>query len=175
MANNNDDIQMSALPGPLSFTPPSTHSESVLGRRKRSLVGGGPTEAGPSRTATTSQIPEPEEGSASRPPQLKRSRNAPTPPPRTKAAMKETKKRENRPGDWHLKKKDIPKEAKGFKVSSRFFISFLKILSHSSVVRQHWNSISEHFGAFHTRTRSHLPFPMMLKPHMLAVLLMKNR
>lgn len=119
MADNNDDIQMSFPPGPLPFTPPPTNSvTSVLGRRKRSL-GGGSAEAGPSSTATTSQIqPQPDEGSGSRPPQSKRLRNAPIPPPRTKAAMEEKKKKERRPGDWHLTKKEVPKGAKGFKVCS---------------------------------------------------------
>ena len=62
------------------------------------LVSGGSAEAGPSSTATTSQIqPQPDEGSGSQLPQSKRLRNAPaTPPPRTKAAM-EKKKKERRP------------------------------------------------------------------------------
>jgi len=111
MADNDDDIRMFPPPGPLP-------TDSVLGRRKRSLVGGGSAEAGPSGTATASQIQQRDEGSGSRLPQSKRLRNATTPPPRTKAAMKEKKRKERRPGDWHLMKKDIPKGAKGFKVCS---------------------------------------------------------
>jgi hypothetical protein len=110
MASTNDDVNMDAS----QISQPPVASQSVL-RRKRDPPVAGPSQAGPSgsvpsQSSTTDQTRE----IGPSPP--KKSKDGPT-TLRTKAAIKAKKGKQKRPNDWHLKKKEVPKEAKATKVS----------------------------------------------------------
>ena len=114
MASTNDDVIMDAFQ--ISQPPSPVASQSVLGRRKRDhppvagLSQAGPSRSVPDQSSTTNRTRE----IGPSPP--KKSKDGPT-TLRTKAAIKAKKGKQKRPNDWHLKKKEVSKEAKATKVS----------------------------------------------------------
>lgn len=111
MASTNDDVIMDAS----QISQPTVASQSVLGRRKRDPPLAGPSQAGPSHSVS-GQSSTTDRAREIGPSPPKKSKDGPT-TLRTKAAIKAKKGKQKRPNDWHLKKKEVPKEAKATKVS----------------------------------------------------------